>query len=443
MCQTLPALRIYSDQLALLGVQPWTPVAVALSGGPDSVALSLLTSLWSGSEHKPHGVGRPNTAAVPKALVIDHCLRPESAAEAEQAVQTACSLGLDAVLLKAEWPQGRPSQGQLMTQARKERYRLMTDACAKLGIPCLLTGHHADDQAETFLLRLARGSGIDGLQGMKSEVPFSAGGMHGRILRPLLSLHKASLVEVCRSAGLQWVEDPTNANISYVRNKLRSVLGQIDSLQSSGQQADDSQSSRSTPNGHATPDMPGEAHQSAVRLASEGAIRSLSQDTAGDKGETVTGVLDDEEQSRTGQPGASSVTADILRLVDACREASAILTGRASAVQKAALVDAAEDWAECSLDTGPLLSAGKYVAVRTLAAILQDVSGSSQLPTHAAQLLWQRLLPERRPRAFSYGGSMECHVPGSRWPLIYVRGHRGNTASEDVPHITLKLWRKP
>ncbi|KAK9916440.1 hypothetical protein WJX75_002628 [Coccomyxa subellipsoidea] len=71
----------------------------------------------------------------------------------------------------------------------------MTDACASLGIPCLLTGHHADDQAETFLIRLARGSGIDGLQGMRSEVPFVAGGMHGRILRPLLSLHKADLVE--------------------------------------------------------------------------------------------------------------------------------------------------------------------------------------------------------------------------------------------------------
>lgn len=89
------------------------------------------------------GVGRPNTAAVPKALVVDHCLRPNSAAEAEQALQTACSLGLDAVLLKVEWPRSRPSQGQLMTQSREERYHLMSAACATLGIPCLLTGHHA------------------------------------------------------------------------------------------------------------------------------------------------------------------------------------------------------------------------------------------------------------------------------------------------------------
>ncbi len=88
-------------------------------------------------------VDRPHTAAVPKALVVDHGIRPVSTAEAEQAVQTACNLGLDAVLLKAEWPQGRPSQGQLMTQAREERYRLMTATCAKLGYPCLLTGHHA------------------------------------------------------------------------------------------------------------------------------------------------------------------------------------------------------------------------------------------------------------------------------------------------------------
>ncbi|CAL8467136.1 g6672 [Coccomyxa elongata] len=362
-------LRMCPMHMAFL--LPWTPVAVALSGGPDSVALSLLTSLWSGSEHEPHGVGRPNTAAVPKALVVDHCLRPNSAAEAEQAVQTACSLGLDAVLLKAKWPQGRPSQGQLMNQSREERYRLMSAACAKLGIPCLLTGHHADDQAETFLLRLARGSGIDGLQGMRSDVPFSAGGMHGRILRPLLSLHKATLVEVCRSAGLQWVEDPTNSNISYARNKLRSGLRQIDSLQSPVQQAVDSESSRSTPIGQINPEMPGGAHRSAEKLASEGEIR----------------------------------------------EASAILTSRTSAVRKATLTDAAEYWAECSLDTGPLVNAGKYVAVRTLAAILQDVSGSSQVPTNAAQLLWQRLLPGRRPKAFSCGGTIECHVPGSSGSL--------------------------
>lgn len=195
--------------------------------------------------------------------------------------------------------------------------------------------------------------------------------MHGRILRPLLSLHKASLVEVCRSAGLQWVEDPTNNNISYARNKLRSVLRQINPLQSSVQEADDSESSRSTPIGQVNPEMPGEPHPSAERLASEGEIKFSSQDTPCHKREPVTGVLNDSEESQTGQPGATSVTADILRLVDACREASAILTSRTSAVRKATLTDAAEDWAECSLDTGPLVSAGKYVAVRTLAGILQ------------------------------------------------------------------------
>lgn len=267
--------------------------------------------------------------------------------------------------------------------------------------------------------------------------------MHGKILRPLLSVHKASLVELCKSAGLQWVEDPTNTNVSYVRNKLRVVLGQLDSLQSSVQQADNIRSSKSTSNGHATSDMPGEAHQSALSLASEGGSRSFSCN----RRKTLSGVLDDDEDLGAGQPGASSITADILRLVDACREASAVLTSRTCAVRKAALTDAAGDWAECSLDPGPLVSAGKYIGVRTLAGILQDVSCSSQAPTHAAQLLWQRLLPGRRPRAFSYGGIMECHVPGSRWPVINVsvnnvKEHRGDSILADMHHV-LKLWRKP
>lgn len=242
----------------------------------------------------------------------------------------------------------------------------------------------------------------------------SAGGMHCRILRPLLSLHKANLVEICRSAGLHWVEDPTNANISYVRNRLRSILGQVDSLQSSFQQADDSHRSRSTPDGHATPDMPGEAHDIAIRLASEGESMFFSHDTTRDKRETVAGVFNDDEQARIGQPRASSVTADILRLVDACREASAFLTGCTSAVRKAALIDAAEDWAECSLDTGPLLSAGKYVAVRTLAAILQV---RSMPPTrleygHSLRHCDSMFTPCGPPQAIKQSVPSQCHSAG-------------------------------
>lgn len=77
------------------------------------------------------------------AMVVDHCLRPESAAEADKALEAASSLGLGTLLLKADWPRGLPSQGQLMPLARQERYRLLTAACAEQGIPCLLTGHHA------------------------------------------------------------------------------------------------------------------------------------------------------------------------------------------------------------------------------------------------------------------------------------------------------------
>ena len=181
-----------------------TPVAVAISGGPDSMAL-----LWLAAHAYP---GRVN------ALTVDHRLRPESAVEAAMVAETCAWLGVPHATLV--WRGLKPRAGR-PAAARTARYQLMRDWCARAGVCWLLTAHHADDQAETVLMRLARGAGTQGLAGIAPARPLGRG---VTLLRPLLHARKADLVALCAAHGLPAANDPTNRDPTYTRTAARALL---------------------------------------------------------------------------------------------------------------------------------------------------------------------------------------------------------------------------
>jgi tRNA(Ile)-lysidine synthase len=197
----------FADQLAAIGGFEARPhLAVAVSGGPDSLALALLCASWA----KQRG-GRVT------ALVVDHGLRPESADEAAQTIDLLRKHGLETAQLG--WVGPYPS-ANLQAEARAARYRLLEQWCAEHHVLHLLIGQHRDDQIETLLQRLDRGSGIDGLAGV-SAVSYRA---FGRLLRPLIDVPKADLVATCAQAGVGWIEDPGNRSERFARSRLRGVL---------------------------------------------------------------------------------------------------------------------------------------------------------------------------------------------------------------------------
>lgn len=179
-------------------------VAIAVSGGPDSTALALLARDWA----RPRGIAL-------LALTVDHGLRAESAAEAALVARRMAGLGIDHRTLV--WADAAP--GAAHAAARAARYRLLLDACRAAGCDRLLLGHTRDDQAETLLWRLARGSGPDGLAGM-APLRVERG---VRLLRPLLDLPKARLIATCDIAGVDFVTDPSNRAPRHARGRLRAT----------------------------------------------------------------------------------------------------------------------------------------------------------------------------------------------------------------------------
>ena len=182
-------------------------LVLAVSGGPDSVALMAMAARWSGG---PGAGGAPLHVAT-----VDHGLRPASRAEAGRVAEAAAALGLPHAILPWEGP--KPATA-IQERARAARYALLAAHARTLGATHVLTGHHADDQAETVLLRLTRGSGVAGLAGMRRDTVLVPG---VRLVRPLLGLRKADLVAFCRREGLATVHDPSNADPAYARARLR------------------------------------------------------------------------------------------------------------------------------------------------------------------------------------------------------------------------------
>ncbi|MCC7260402.1 MAG: tRNA lysidine(34) synthetase TilS [Alphaproteobacteria bacterium] len=187
-------------------------LAVAVSGGPDSMALILLADAFA----------RVRGGSV-TALTVDHGLRPESSREASQVAEWLRARGIAHHVLS--WQGDKPS-ANLQAAAREARYRLLSDWCREHGVLHLLVAHTRDDQAETFLLRLARGSGVDGLSGMARCVE-----RHGiRLLRPLLDVPKSALIDFLNTEQQPWIEDPSNAKDLYARNRLRKALPALEAL---------------------------------------------------------------------------------------------------------------------------------------------------------------------------------------------------------------------
>ncbi|WP_338692267.1 tRNA lysidine(34) synthetase TilS [Bradyrhizobium sp. 26S5] len=190
------------------GLSSAPAIVLAVSGGPDSVALMWLAARW-----------RRALARGPRlvAVTVDHGLRPEAAREARDVKRLAHSLDLPHQTLR--WSGPKPGTG-LPAAAREARYRLLAQAARKHGATHILTAHTRDDQAETLLMRLLRGSGIAGLSAMARET--ARDGVW--LTRPLLEISKAELIATLKKARIGFADDPTNRDPAFTRPRLRALM---------------------------------------------------------------------------------------------------------------------------------------------------------------------------------------------------------------------------
>ncbi|MBJ6128190.1 tRNA lysidine(34) synthetase TilS [Microvirga splendida] len=182
-------------------------ILAAVSGGPDSVALMHALARWAALGRRP-----PVHVAT-----VDHGLRPEAATEAAFVAREAALLNLPHRILV--WTGSKPASG-IQEAAREARYRLLVEQARQAGASHLVTAHTLDDQAETVMMRLARGSGLQGLAGMRRETDRQG----IRHVRPLLGLPKSHLLDRCRLQGWRFVTDPSNADERYARVRWRRLM---------------------------------------------------------------------------------------------------------------------------------------------------------------------------------------------------------------------------
>jgi len=197
--------RFRQDLIALTQEAPTRerPIGVAVSGGPDSMALLVLAA-------------RAFPAAV-VATTVDHGLRAEAADEARMVGREAATLHVPHDVLTVTAPIVGAS---LQARARDARYALLADWADRRRAMAVATAHHADDQAETFLMRASRGSGVSGLAAIRSATIVSG----AAVVRPLLGWRRAALRATVRRAGLPFVDDPANADARHDRTRFRQLL---------------------------------------------------------------------------------------------------------------------------------------------------------------------------------------------------------------------------
>jgi tRNA(Ile)-lysidine synthase len=211
------AVRDAEASALFAGLENLKGLLLAVSGGADSTALLVLAAGWAAGLKK-----RSRPAPKLLAVTIDHGLRPEAKREAAAVKRLARRLG---VAHRTLYWRGKKPKAGLQEAARIARYRLLAEAAMRAGHEHILTAHTLDDQAETVLFRLARGSGLTGLAGMAHATALPVGAQSTIFLvRPLLHVAKARLVATLKSAGVAHSEDPSNEDPRFTRTRLRALM---------------------------------------------------------------------------------------------------------------------------------------------------------------------------------------------------------------------------
>ncbi len=185
----------FSGAVAQLSGGDWSKLGLAVSGGPDSIALMLLAhAAFPGKIH---------------VACVDHGLRPESKDEVAHVQRLCDERGIPFTALKP----AQPITGSVQSEARKARYLLLQQWAQTQAIDWIATAHHADDQLETLVMRLARGAGVSGMAGIRPR--------NHNVIRPLLDFTKDELIALCHAAGVTFAEDPSNNNSDFDRVAAR------------------------------------------------------------------------------------------------------------------------------------------------------------------------------------------------------------------------------
>ena len=183
---------------------------VAVSGGPDSLALSALTQKYLNEKNQKAYF-----------VLVDHSIRSNSAKEAKAVKNLFKQKKMNLVVLKNT----KKIDKNIQSNARDIRYKLLADFCIKKGVKFITTAHHKDDQIETFLIRLSRGSGIQGLSAMNKITRLNS---KVKLFRPLLNESKKELTYIAKSFFGKVFKDPSNQNKKYLRTKIRSLIGYLE-----------------------------------------------------------------------------------------------------------------------------------------------------------------------------------------------------------------------
>ena len=202
-----PGLDAPTIDALLAPLAEFDAALLAVSGGPDSTALLAMAVEWA--QRAP---ARPRLAAA----TVDHGLRKDSADEAAAVGALCARFGVPHQVLV--WRGDKPTT-RIQERARAARYALLGAHAREIGAPAIVTAHHLDDQAETALFRLLRGSGVGGLRAMAASVDLDG----VALLRPLLGVAKRDLVAACETRGLAYARDPSNDDPHYARTRMRKL----------------------------------------------------------------------------------------------------------------------------------------------------------------------------------------------------------------------------